>query len=167
MNWFIGFGTMIWNTSIFGGTLTFIFGLTPSWWQLTYFSCSPRKFGKMNPIWWAYFSDGLVQPPTRIRLCIFFSFFFPGDDISSCEILQKGCWELCVWDCQPGTAESVWRWHNSLSRRCAVGLWFCSMIWNQEIVKDRLWTEGIFGFLLTWIPEFRELGRMIFGNPKE
>ena len=34
------------------------------WWQLKYFSCSPRKLGKMNPIWRAYFSIGL-KPPTR------------------------------------------------------------------------------------------------------
>ena len=29
-----------------------------------YVLCSPRKLEKMNPIWRAYFSDGLVQPPT-------------------------------------------------------------------------------------------------------
>ena len=34
------------------------------WWQLKYFLFSPRKLGKMNPFWRAYFSDGLVQPPT-------------------------------------------------------------------------------------------------------
>ena len=34
------------------------------WWQLQYFSFSPRKLGKMNPFWRAYFSKGLVQPPT-------------------------------------------------------------------------------------------------------
>ena len=34
------------------------------WWQLKYFSFSPRKLGKMNPIWRAYFSIGL-KPPTR------------------------------------------------------------------------------------------------------
>jgi len=27
------------------------------WWQLKYFSFSPRKLGKMNPFWWAYFSN--------------------------------------------------------------------------------------------------------------
>ena len=35
------------------------------WWQLKYFLFSPRKLGKMNPFWRAYFSTGLVQPPTR------------------------------------------------------------------------------------------------------
>ena len=29
-----------------------------------FFECSPRKLGKMNPIWQSYFSTGLVQPPT-------------------------------------------------------------------------------------------------------
>ena len=32
------------------------------------FLCSPRKLGKMIPFWRAYFSDGLVQPPTRTLL---------------------------------------------------------------------------------------------------
>ena len=36
-----------------------------------YFLFSPRKLGKMNPVWRAYFSKGLVQPPTKL---IFFSF---------------------------------------------------------------------------------------------
>ena len=36
------------------------------WWQLNLFLVSPRKLGKMNPFWRAYFSNGLVQPPTRI-----------------------------------------------------------------------------------------------------
>ena len=32
------------------------------WWPLRdVFLCLPRKLGKMNPIWRAYFSDGLVQ----------------------------------------------------------------------------------------------------------
>ena len=29
------------------------------------FLFSPRKLGKMNPVWRSYFSHGLVQPPTR------------------------------------------------------------------------------------------------------
>ncbi len=29
-----------------------------------HFLFSPRKLGKMNPFWRAYFSNGLVQPPT-------------------------------------------------------------------------------------------------------
>ena len=36
----------------------------PSWWQLKYVLFSPPKLGKMNPFWRAYFSKGLVQPPT-------------------------------------------------------------------------------------------------------
>ena len=41
------------------------------WWQLKdFFWCSPRKLGKMNPIWRAYFSHGLVPPPTRCSLHI-------------------------------------------------------------------------------------------------
>ena len=44
------------------------------WWQLKYFLCSPRTLGKMNPFWRAYFSNGLVQPPTRNALgCFFFA----------------------------------------------------------------------------------------------
>ena len=35
-----------------------------------YFLFPPRTLGKMNPFWRAYFSKGLVQPPTRI--CSFF-----------------------------------------------------------------------------------------------
>ena len=34
------------------------------WWQLKDFLFSPRKLGKMNPFWRAYFSKGL-KPPTR------------------------------------------------------------------------------------------------------
>ena len=33
-----------------------------------FWNFQPRTLGKMNPIWWAYFSDGLVQPPTS-KLC--------------------------------------------------------------------------------------------------
>ena len=32
------------------------------------FLCSSRTLGKMNPIWRAYFSEGLVQPPTSNSL---------------------------------------------------------------------------------------------------
>ncbi len=35
------------------------------WWQLKYFwNFHPECLGKMNPFWRAYFSNGLVQPPT-------------------------------------------------------------------------------------------------------
>ena len=33
---------------------------------------SPRRLGKMNPFWRAYFSKGLVQPPTRLCIGEFF-----------------------------------------------------------------------------------------------
>ena len=47
--------------------MPFTQGITsPRWWQLKYFLCSSLKLEKMNPFWRAYFSDGLVQPPTRI-----------------------------------------------------------------------------------------------------
>ena len=36
------------------------------WWQLKYFLFSPWKLGKMNPVWRAYFSNGVVQPPSRL-----------------------------------------------------------------------------------------------------
>ena len=35
------------------------------WWQLKYFVYfHPELWGRFNPFWRAYFSDGLVQPPT-------------------------------------------------------------------------------------------------------
>ena len=38
---------------------------------------SPRKLGKMNPFWRAYFSKGLVQSPTRdVKIFIFFASYF-------------------------------------------------------------------------------------------
>ena len=37
----------------------------PRWWQLKYFFNVHPYLGKMNPFWRAYFSKGLVQPPTR------------------------------------------------------------------------------------------------------
>ena len=38
--------------------------LSSSWWNFKYFLFSSRNLGKMNPFWRAYFSKGLVQPPT-------------------------------------------------------------------------------------------------------
>ena len=35
--------------------------------QLKCSLCSYGKLGKMNPFWRKYFSDGLVQPPTRLK----------------------------------------------------------------------------------------------------
>ena len=34
------------------------------WWQLKYFLFPPRKLGFHDSFWRAYFSNGLVQPPT-------------------------------------------------------------------------------------------------------
>ena len=46
--------------------LIFLFRNTQTrWWQLKYFSFSPRKLGKMNRFWRAYVSKRLVQPPAR------------------------------------------------------------------------------------------------------
>ena len=33
-----------------------------TWWQLKRFLCSPRSLGEKDPIWRAYFSDGLKPP---------------------------------------------------------------------------------------------------------
>ena len=41
-------------------------GKYTGWWQLKHFLCSSRSLGKMNPFWRAYFSKGLVQPPTSV-----------------------------------------------------------------------------------------------------
>ena len=46
------------------------------WWILKYFLCSPRNLGKMNPFWRAYFSKGLVQPPTSYVLWVDDGFWF-------------------------------------------------------------------------------------------
>ena len=35
------------------------------WWRASNIFIFTRKLGKMNPFWRAYFSKGLVQPPTR------------------------------------------------------------------------------------------------------
>ena len=48
----------------------------PRWWQLKRFfkHFLPRNLGEDHPIWRAYFSDGLVQPPTR--MCFHFWYQF-------------------------------------------------------------------------------------------
>ena len=56
-------------------------GIFTGWWQLKEFLFSPRKLGKMNPFWLAYFSDGLVQPPTSI----FTGSIFMVDFYGKCE----------------------------------------------------------------------------------
>ena len=60
------------------------------WWQLKYFfSFSPRSLGKMNPIWRAYFWDGL-KPPPRWGL-LFVCFFFLWDEVTL-KVDQLTCW---------------------------------------------------------------------------
>jgi len=51
--------------------LSFAGHMFSRWWQLKYFLCSPRKLGKMNPFWRAYFSTGSVQPPTGHGFFVF------------------------------------------------------------------------------------------------
>ena len=46
--------------------------------QLNYCLFSTRKLGKMNPFWRAYFSNGLVQPPTRGTVSFFSNFLCWG-----------------------------------------------------------------------------------------
>ena len=51
------------------------------WWQLEDFLCSPRILGKWSKLTFAYFSNGLVQPPTRKgsrRKSSFPTIFWPG-----------------------------------------------------------------------------------------
>ena len=39
------------------------------WWNFKYFLCSPRKLGKMNPFWRAYFS-GTLGAGIRVTECL-------------------------------------------------------------------------------------------------
>ena len=43
---------------------------------------SPRKLGKMNPFWQAYFSKGLVQPPISWCIGLFWVTVVPAKPIS-------------------------------------------------------------------------------------
>ena len=45
------------------------------------FLFSPRTLGKMNPIWQAYFSSGLVQPPTSEQLVIYHGFIMDLNEV--------------------------------------------------------------------------------------
>ena len=67
---------LFWKITLFQecvGHLQFGCPIISSWWQLKYFlEFSPRKLGKMNPIWRAYVSTGLVQPPTSKKLRVVF-----------------------------------------------------------------------------------------------
>ena len=58
--------------------------LLTGWWQLKDFFIF-TTLGKMNPFWRAYFSTGLVQPPTS-------------------------CWLLPIWTCFSLTFSSLWSW---------------------------------------------------------
>ena len=49
------------------GTSSNIFKPMARWWQLNIFYCHPEPWGN-DPIWRAYFSNGLVQPPIRWEL---------------------------------------------------------------------------------------------------
>ena len=76
--------------------------LLPRWWQLKYGLCSPRKLGKMNPFWRAYFSNGLVQPPT--------SYWPPGswwEFGPSCSKSHGSVSQLQWWDATPRGEFSV------------------------------------------------------------
>ena len=71
------------------------------WWQLNYFLCSTRNLGKMNPFWRAYFSDGLVQPPTRgvfspVTVCFFFKFSVLGLEEWSSFVPHPVCCLFCL-----------------------------------------------------------------------
>ena len=65
-----------------------------SWWQLKYFLFSSRKLGKMNPIWRAYFSNGLVQPPPRF--CCFVQYQYNAT--KSAQPLVPGLPKFCRVD---------------------------------------------------------------------
>ena len=56
------------------------------------FLCSPRNLGKMNPFWRAYFSNGLVQPPTSSEchsVC-----HLPGVVIQISKVAPKSSWNF-------------------------------------------------------------------------
>ena len=67
------------------------------WWQLKHCLFSPRKLGKMNPFWRSYFSDGLVQPPTKFLFggILFYLFFSPASKATS-NIARTWFWTV-VW----------------------------------------------------------------------
>ena len=69
---FMELGTCRWGTILYDGT---IISYLSGWWQLKYFWNFHLYLGKMNPFWRAYFSDGLVQPPTSLAFWAHFFFF--------------------------------------------------------------------------------------------
>ena len=49
------------------------FFLQTGWWNFKHFDFHPyRTWGRWTPFWRAYFSDGLVQPPTRVVSNMFY-----------------------------------------------------------------------------------------------
>ena len=82
-------------------------------WHFTYFLYFyPETWGK-DPIWRAYFSDGLVQPPTSIRwpncveleLWIFFGWFYTN---WTCETLGATVTIEFKGSREPGWTRGVW-----------------------------------------------------------
>ena len=62
--------------------------------------------GKMNPVWRAYFSDGLVQPPTRRsikQIRFFFSWLLPGKKLQE----RDGSGATPLWLAAKGGPEST------------------------------------------------------------
>ena len=102
------------------------------WWQLKYFLFSPQKLGKMNPFWRAYFSNGLVQPPTRrgkAQKTIFANLSFLSFNSSSHSLPFKGHWltinDPMVLNCKKPLFK--WRIHFINNTR---GLFF---FWNGRL----------------------------------
>jgi len=95
-HWFSGWKRSFGIYSILGG-------------GFNHFLCSPLKLGKMNPIWRAYFSDGLVQPPTSYSMHQKFS---RGFDCASWRLqavpLAKDCFNSIS-----GALESIRRFGGS------------------------------------------------------
>ena len=75
------------------------------WWFQRCFICTP-KLGEMNPIWRAYFSDGLVQPPTRllmvVRISMSFASHLDQPMILEYEVILRSGWP---WNIGSGPAE--------------------------------------------------------------
>ena len=71
------------------------------WWQLRYFFVHPEKWGRFSPILTVayFFSNGLVQPPTRFCLDGFYliGMFFLYKDLSRATGLKLG--GICLDDC--------------------------------------------------------------------
>ena len=66
--------------------------LTRSWFQI-FFYFHPETWGKMNPFWRAYFSKGLVQPPTSFCI-ISYIFWMP--------LTRWASWHTILWKIPKG-----------------------------------------------------------------